>query len=108
MWFLVMIIVDHESTGAQILKYHVLSGCTTASDLPTKATSVATLSSNSKLSVKNIAPQVSNVDGAGTATVTAADLLVSIPYNPAPPSPRQLSSPRVAGGEETELSPLTQ
>jgi uncharacterized surface protein with fasciclin (FAS1) repeats len=58
------------------LKYHVVPGRTTASDLPATATSVDTLSPNSKLSVKNIAPQVSNVDGAGTATVTAADLMV--------------------------------
>ena len=61
----------------QILKYHVLLGRTTSSDLPTAATFVDTLSPNSKLSVKNKAPQVSNVDGAGTATVTAADLMAS-------------------------------
>jgi hypothetical protein len=61
----------------QILKYHVLLGRTTSFDLPTAATFVDTLSPNSKLSVKNTAPQVLNVDGAGTATVTAADLMVS-------------------------------
>ena len=71
----------------QILKYHVLSGRTTSSDLPTTSTTMDTLSPNSKLSVKKKAPQVSNVDGAGTATVTAADLMVRIPYTPAPPSP---------------------
>jgi uncharacterized surface protein with fasciclin (FAS1) repeats len=68
---------DNDGNQTQILKYHVLLGRTTSSDLPTAATFVDTLSPNSKLSVKNKAPQVSNVDGAGTATVTAADLMVS-------------------------------
>lgn len=58
-----------------ILKYHVLSGQTTSSDLPATATPVDTLSPNSKLSIKNMAPQVWNFDGAGTASVSKADLM---------------------------------
>lgn len=58
-----------------ILKYHVVSGVTTSSGLPASATSVDTLSTGSKLSVKNTAPQVSHVGGAGAASATAVDLM---------------------------------
>lgn len=68
---------DDDDIRMKILKYHVLSGRTSSFDLPITATSLDTLSPNSKLSVKNTAPQVSTVDGSGTATVIAADVMVS-------------------------------
>ena len=63
----------------QVLKYHVLSGQTDASGLPATATSMATLSTDSQLSLKNTAPQVTSVGytPATTASVVAADLMVS-------------------------------